>query len=175
MDFNGSAEDEGFVRAANSGDKAGFDGIYLKYREWVYGLGWRFTGSRDDAQDVVQEVFIYLLGKFPGFELRANFKTFLYPVVKNISAKYRQRRGIPVDNEVLDLFAAKGEARGDYEELARAVAGLGAEVREIIAMRYADEMSLEEIAQALGMPVNTCKSRLYRGLEQLRGSVKLRE
>src|SRR3954465_3706779 len=75
------------VAAVNGGNWDAFDLLYFRHREWVYRLAWRFCGDENDAHDVVQEVFIYLAGKFRdgprGLELRAGLTTLLYPAVKH--------------------------------------------------------------------------------------------
>ncbi|HER34748.1 MAG TPA: RNA polymerase subunit sigma-24, partial [Halothiobacillaceae bacterium] len=77
--------DEELIERANRGDAEVFEELYRRYRDWVYRLAWRFTASEQDAQDVVQETFIYLLKKLPGFRLTASMTTFLYPAVKHLS------------------------------------------------------------------------------------------
>src|SRR5215813_2253215 len=83
--------DQQLIAAINGGDAAAFDVLYLRYRDWVAGLASRFTGDHDAALDVLQETFLYVLKKFPGFRLTANFKTFLYPAVRNLSIATRRK------------------------------------------------------------------------------------
>ena len=61
--------DQELIELVNEGDADAFEVLYRRYRDWVYHLAWRFTGSRQDALDVLQETFTYLLGKFPGLVL----------------------------------------------------------------------------------------------------------
>ncbi|UCC97066.1 MAG: hypothetical protein JSW66_14615, partial [Phycisphaerales bacterium] len=56
--------DRQLIESANQGDPDAFGALYLRYRDWVYRLAWRFTGNREDALDVLQETFTYVLGKF---------------------------------------------------------------------------------------------------------------
>jgi RNA polymerase sigma-70 factor (ECF subfamily) len=72
-----SPSDQELVALVNRGDANAFEMLYQRYRDWVVNLAHRFTGSEDLALDVLQETFLYFLRKFPGFELRANLKTFL--------------------------------------------------------------------------------------------------
>ncbi len=168
--------DEELVGLANSGDGEGFLGLYERYRDWVYRLAWRFTGNDADSQDVVQETFSYLLKKFPGFELRAAMTTFLYPVVKHVAIRVRQkRRGGDLGEEVLEQIPAKGQRERHLEDLATIVRVLGPEQREVLLMRYVDDMTLDEISQALNVPAGTVKSRLYRALEILREDERTRD
>jgi len=69
--------DQELIELVNEGDADAFEALYRRYRDWVYHLAWRFTGNQQDALDVLQETFTYLLGKFPGFSLTASM-TYLY-------------------------------------------------------------------------------------------------
>src|SRR5216684_3188679 len=79
------------IATINGGDAAAFEILYFRYRDWVAALAFRFTGDNDAALDVLQETFLYVLRKFPGFRLTANFKTFLYPAVRNLSIAARRK------------------------------------------------------------------------------------
>ena len=165
------------VDAANRGDVRAFEALYYRYRDWVVSLAWRFTANRDDALDVLQETFTYLLRKFPGFRLTACMKTFLYPAVKNLSiTAARKRRRILLDNDALLDVPAPAEAQGDARaELASVMRSISRDHREVVLMRYVDDMSLDEIAAALGIPLGTVKSRLHNALKTLRDDPRTRE
>ena len=171
--------DRELIEWANKGDPDAFEALYDRYRDWVYRLAWRFTGNQADALDVLQETFIYLLGKFPGFELTAAMTTFLYPAVRHISSAIRaRRRRFTSDPEVLgELAAPELERQADRgrSELAAVLAALPEEPREILLMRFVDDMSLQEIAVALKIPVGTVKSRLHRSLRTLRDDPRTRD
>ena len=161
--------DEELIASANNSDAEAFDAIYYRYRDWVYRLAWRFTGNHQDALDVLQETFSYLLKKFPGFELTASMTTFLYPVVKHISLAGRRRsRRFASDEEVLSHIPAPPAEEASRAELAAALGPLKDQQREVLLMRFVDDMSLKEIAAALGIPLGTVKSRLHHALQRLR-------
>ena len=168
--------DDDLVAAANAGDESAFEALYFRYRDWVVSRAWRITGNGEDALDVLQETFLYLFGKFPGFELRARMTTFLYPAVRNLSLERLRKRGrtVPLDGEAGDVEPPEPPARdtrdigAERRELAETVRGLPAAEREIVILRFCDEMSLQEIAQALGCPLGTVKSRLHSALSRLR-------
>src|SRR2546423_15536798 len=86
-------DDQQLIAAINCGDSAAFEVLYFRYRDWVVGLAHRIIGDSDAALDVMQETFLYFLRKFPGFKLTANFKTFLYPAVRNLAIAARQKAG----------------------------------------------------------------------------------
>jgi RNA polymerase sigma-70 factor (ECF subfamily) len=163
--------DRELIELANNGDPDAFETLYGRYKDRVYRLAWRFTNNHQDALDVLQETFIYLLGKFPGFELAASMVTFLYPVVKHLSSNLRNKRHTFVsDDEILGEMAAPAskEAGDSRAELAVVLAGVPDEQREVLLMRFVDDMSLQEIADALKIPLGTVKSRLHNALQKLR-------
>jgi RNA polymerase sigma-70 factor, ECF subfamily len=170
--------DEELIQVANTGDPTGFEELYFRYRDWVYNLAWRFTGDASDAMDVLQETFLYLLGKLPGFELQAKMTTFLYPTVKHLSFRVLQkkRRGVSGEEWLAGVeqpvTAASG---GDTEELAKIISELPEKQREVLMLRFVDDLSLEQIGEALDIPPGTVKSRLHRALEMLRESPKTRK
>lgn len=167
--------DEELVRLANSGDADGFEQLYVRHRDWVVRLAWRFTHDHDDALDVMQDAFAYFFSKFPGFELRAKMTTFLYPVVRNLSIERtrKRRRTVPI----ADADSVEAEAHPDSraadagegaEQLADALGVLNEGEREVVHLRFTDAMKLGEIAEALSVPLGTVKSRLHSALSRLR-------
>ena len=159
------------IAAMNRGDDRAFEVLYFRYRDWVTSLAYRFTGDENLALDVLQETFLYFLKKFPGFALTAQFKTFLYPAVKNLSiaARRRTERHQSTEGELADLEnEPAADARADSGDLAIVLASLSAEQREVLQLRFVDGLSLAEIADAMEIPLGTVKSRLHNALTSLR-------
>ena len=170
--------DRELIELVNKGDLNAFEALYLRYRDWVYCLAWRFTGNRADALDALQDTFTYLLGKFPGFELTASMTTFLYPVVRHICATIRSKTSrFTSEKEIFaELTAPKsGEIERCRSELAAVLIVLPEEQREVLLMRFVDGMSLQQIAAALDIPLGTVKSRLHNALGVLRGDRRTRD
>jgi RNA polymerase sigma-70 factor, ECF subfamily len=170
--------DQQLIDSINKGNADSFEILYYRYRDWAYSLAWRFTGSHQDAQDILQNVFIYLLEKFPGFELTCTMTTFLYPVVKNLSLKliHSKKRFTSIQNNQIDLpVPEKPDLVGNRAELTEVLAGLSLEHREVLLMRFVDDMKISEIAEALGESISTVKSRLYRALELLRQDSRMKK
>jgi RNA polymerase sigma-70 factor (ECF subfamily) len=169
--------DEELVRAANSGEEAAFTALYLRYRDWVVSLALRLTDSREEALDIAQEVFLWLLQLFPGFELRAKLKTVLYPAVRNAAItrgrRCRPTMPLPLDNasvavEHISASSDDLDPRESREALLEVLSKLSDIHHEILILRFADDLSLEEIAVAIGLPMGTVKSRLHNALAALR-------
>jgi RNA polymerase sigma-70 factor (ECF subfamily) len=177
--FNDSRSDTELIAGINAGDPAAFDVLYLRHRDFVAGLARRLTGNDADALDVLQETFAYLLRKFPGFRLTAAMTTFLYPVVKHLSEaalRKRRRHTTEADSTTLNLPArSSAPSSRQQEDLAAALATLPDAQREVVLMRFVDDMQLNEIAEALGVPEGTIKSRLHNALAALRKDPRTRE
>lgn len=168
--------DSELIESINAGDANAFDTLYARHRDWVYRLAWRFTREHQDALDVLQETFTYLLQKFPGFTLTASMTTFLYPVVKHLSLNQRRRRSPrQADEAALSEIPDTAESQAPRAELAAVLSALSPAQREVVLMRFLDGLTLDEIAIALDTPLNTVKSRLYNALEKLRGDPRTRE
>ena len=159
------------VQAINAGDTDAFEALYRRHRDWVARLAYRFTGDYDGALEVTQEVFLYLLRKFPGLTLRARLTTLLYPAVKHLARDWRAQRHrhaaqAPPTEPAADTSADATLAERD--ELEAVLASLSTGQRELLLMRYVDGMSLAEIAEALGLALGTVKSRLHHALAAAR-------
>jgi RNA polymerase sigma-70 factor (ECF subfamily) len=167
-DEHGESEDRALVDRANRGDASAFEALYRRHRDFVVSLAWRLTGSRDDALDVLQETFARLFERFPGFALRSSLRAYLYPVVRNacISLARRRRKVVPIaaSHEPADERVSASDWTPDFEALVRA---LPEGQQEVLRLRFVLEMRLHEIADALGLPLGTVKSRLHNALKSL--------
>lgn len=164
--------DEALVALCNRGVEGAFEALYRRHRDWVVRLAWRSTRNDEDALDVLQETFAYVLGKMPGLALTAKFTSFLYPVVTNLSIGARRKRERLGGGEVADRAAAAPPAAGDLEA---ALAALPEGQREVLLLRFVDDMSLDEVAAALAIPVGTVKSRIHHALAALRADERAQE
>lgn len=145
---------------------AAFEELYHRHRDWAAGLARRVCGNREDALDVLQETFAYVAQRAPTLDLRAGFRTFLYPVVKHRSLdRKRARKSLPEGPEPEAPKTVEGAIDQYLNQL-------GEYHAEVIQMRFADGLSLEEIAEALEIPLGTVKSRLHHALSVLRNRAK---
>ncbi len=147
------------MSADDSHTGADFEAIYRAHRDWAVGLAYRFCGDRDEALDVMQEAFAYLWKRLP---LRVKATTLLYPVVKHLALDRRRRRraqALPAEIE---------GARGIPDDMRDLLAPLSEDHREVVLLRFAQGLDLAEIAEVLGVPLGTVKSRLHYALAELR-------
>lgn len=155
--------DHELIEAIRAGDGPAFETFYHRYRDWVVGLAYRFCGNREDALDVLQETFAYLLRKMPDFELRARMKTFLYPAVKHLALRRKElaHRQAPLETDPEAVERPSDDVEGFLRHLPE-------EQREVVWLRFSGGLALKEIAEALSIPLGTVKSRLHAALKALR-------
>ena len=168
--------DQELIGAANAGEASAFECLYFRYRDWVVNLAYRFTADREVALDILQEAFLYLLKKFPGFTLTCQMKSFLYPVVKHLALNaLAKTKRFESGDDLFEALEAPGTVPAEHEALRAAVSKLPSQQRETVMLRFMEGFDLGEIAAALEVPVGTVKSRLHHALEGLRRNPTLRE
>lgn len=140
------------------------------------------TGSRDQSQDLFQETWLRVLERGSQYSGRARFDTWMFAIARNLMLDQARKRGTISLDEAIDPANTRpmelaGDAPSPFDhfhsqELAvrvgRALLGLDPVYREVLVLRFHEEMSLEEIAQVSSSPLSTVKSRLYRGMAALR-------
>jgi len=169
--------DEQLIAAMNQGEVPAFEALYLRYRDWVVRLAVRIGGDHHEALDVLQEVFAYFWRKFPGFQLTGKLTTFLYPAVRHtaIHARKRRSREPAFAAPPVEPASSEGEPGPDPRaELAQVLAGLNDDQRQTLLLRFVDGLSLQEIAEAMEVPLGTVKSRIHKSLRQLQDDPRAR-
>ena len=156
-----------------------FEQLFLKYRDRVHAIAYRITGSPVDAMDVVQESFSLLFRKLDSFRCDSLFSTWLFRMVVNCSIDHRRRERTRSGAKYLGTrhaFDAMADepmdpsdgpdrhsvVRETGDQVQQAIQMLSPKLRAILALRYLEEMSYEEIAATLSISLGTVKSRLAR-------------
>jgi RNA polymerase sigma-70 factor (ECF subfamily) len=184
-------EDAELMRRFQKGDARAFEGLLARHRVPVYNFCLRMLGERTVAEDAMQEVFLRIVRAAKEWERQAKFTTWLYTIARNHcidalrKASYRKTASLdqPLKGEDGEDGVALGERVADDESispdrgadslrlrqtLARAIAALPEEQREVFVMREHAGMPFKEIAAVVGVPENTVKSRMRYALEHLR-------
>jgi RNA polymerase sigma-70 factor, ECF subfamily len=173
--------DEELVEACQAGEASAFDVLVARWEDKIRGAAYRFLGSEEEARDVAQEAFLKAYRALGGFKQEARFSSWLYQIATNL-CRDRLRRRRTRAAVSLEELEEKGpvivETRpGAHERLqqmdlarvvSRAVHALPEEQREVVILKEYQGLTFLEIAQSLDLPVSTVKTRLYRGLGQLR-------
>lgn len=179
--------DEALVEAFQAGDLAAFDLLVVRWQRKIQGTIYRILGTEEDARDLCQEAFLKAFRALKGFKGEARFSSWLYQIAVNLCRdRMRRRRG----RTFLSLEALGDESgpsraaspdpgpmellqRGALRSLVQdAIAMLPEDQREVIVLKEYEELTFLEIAQVLDVPLSTVKTRLYRGLVNLRSCLE---
>jgi RNA polymerase sigma-70 factor (ECF subfamily) len=153
--------DEQLMLRFQNGAVDAFTELFCRYREPIYGFFRRRLNDAPRAEELAQETFVAVLRGLARYEPRALFSTYLYGIALNLVAAERRKAG----REVHEPSAADPPAVSDPDcalWVRRAIAELGAGEREILLLREYEQLSYEEIARLLRLPLNTVRSRLFR-------------
>ena len=171
------------------GDQDAWEAIVRLYGRKVFNIAYKFVGRHDEAEDLTQDVFVKLFKSLRTFDRRANFSTWLISVSRNLCIDHyrsvrRERESINRDVDVVTLARPSGadtpqamlERRDRVALLRAALDTLSPSLRAAIMLRDIHELSYQEIAEELGVPEGTVKSRINRGRTELaRQIARLRE
>lgn len=168
--------DRDLVTKALQGNQKAFRDLVERYHSTAYAVVRGVLGDSDEVEDVLQNVYIKIYRGLAGFRGESRLSTWIYQIARNeaINAARRRRpEGPSVDDVVLPAGeAGNPEAVYGQRELGRrmeaAMAGLEENYRMALELRYMGERSYEEIAEAMGLPIGTVKTYVYRGKAQLK-------
>ncbi|HEY9428102.1 MAG TPA: RNA polymerase sigma factor [Gemmatimonadaceae bacterium] len=170
-----AAADAQVVRAVLGGNTEAFGVLVDRYQERCLRLALHILGSREDAEDAVQESFLRAYRYLGGYREREKFAAWLYRILVNqcrTILSRRQRREQPMPDWEWDTTAAvdaEGVERGALrDELARALDALTEDQREAVVLRYADDLTYDEMSAVTGAGVSALKMRVQRACARLR-------
>ena len=173
-------QEKDLVVRCQDGDKRAMEALILHYQQWVYNIAYGMLGTREDASDMAQEVFLWLWEHIGQFRFRSRFSTWLYRIVTNrcINVKDQKKRRqtdameiddsqpwVPVDTETPEKSVLRLEQR---EILQKALAELKDDYRQVLVLREMQDLSYEELAEVIGCSVGRVKSKLHEARKALR-------
>ena len=162
------------------------DELIVRYQHRLLRYLLFLTGNRELAEDLFQEVWMRVLVRGGQFNGQARFETWLFTIARNLVIDHRRKRTMSSldemvecggdDDRPMSFEVADGEptpfecfsSLEDRERIAAALLQLDTLHREVLVLRFHEELSLEEIAKVTRAPLSTVKSRLYRGLAMIK-------
>src|SRR5579863_4837235 len=162
------------------------DELIVRYQHRLLRYLLFLTGNRETAEDLFQEVWMRVLVRGDQFNGKARFETWLFTIARNLVIDQRRKRttssldelieGASEDDRAMTVEVADDAPTPfdhaanleDREKIAAALLALDTLHREVLVLRFHEEMSLEEIAKVTRAPLSTVKSRLYRGLAAIK-------
>ena len=162
------------------------DELIVRYQHRLLRYLLFLTGNREMSEDLFQEVWMRVLTRGGQFNGKARFETWLFTIARNLVIDLRRKRTMasldelfetgndddrPMNIEVADHHPSPFESLSSYEDrehVAAALLQLDTLYREVLVLRFHEELTLEEIAKVTRAPLSTVKSRLYRGLAAIK-------
>jgi RNA polymerase sigma-70 factor (ECF subfamily) len=168
--------DETLMVGVGRGDEQAFEALYGRYRCRLYTFILRYVQDEALAEDLFQEAFLRLLQAAPRWRPQARLSTWLYRVALNLCIdESRKTREVGLSDEAAGAIAGREPGPQEALETAEAAAWLRARVAElpagqraVLLLRVYAGLEEREVAEIVGCPVGTVKSRLYHALRKLR-------
>ena len=177
-----AAAERDLVAAARAGDERAFEALVVKYQDRIFRFIQRMVGAADVVEDLAQEVFIRAYRSIGEFKGDSSLYTWLYKIALNLCRNHYRTKGRRPQTEELDeadgsdSFEAAGRTpeqevfrREFWEQLRGALDELPPEQREAVVFCDLEGMSYEEMAEVMGVPIGTVRSRIFRGRRALQG------
>ncbi len=172
------------MRRAQAGDTAAYEALVERHQRRVFAIVGGILRRREDVEDVAQQVFLKVYLSLRHFDLRSSFSTWLYKVTVNECWDYLRKKKARrlvyeadlSEEQTRQMETLQGDAAGPSDLVRRAearqlaerlLAELGEEERLMLILKEVEGFSVEEIAETLGMNVNTVKVRLFRARGRL--------
>ncbi len=172
-----------WVSASRRGDALAFNRLVLKWERTIFNVALRMLQDREEAADATQEIFLLAFKGIRRFRQDSKFSTWIYRIALNhcITRAKQRPSGIHLsldddhaaENPITQLIATGSQAgellRSEQQRrIHDALSHLQVDQQAVIELKFFQEMTFEEIAEVLDVPLSTIKSRLYSGLEMLR-------
>ena len=178
-------EERELIGRALSGDDDAFGGLVRIHQGRVYNIAYRMVGHRETALDLAQETFLRAFRALDRFDVSRPFGPWLYRIAANLSINHAKRARLPTvsidtpypdadDEEPLAIPDTREEPASRFAQaevqaqLRQAILSLPPDYRAIIELRHFQELTYEEMARTLTVPVGTVKACLYRARRMLR-------
>ncbi|MBR4254060.1 MAG: sigma-70 family RNA polymerase sigma factor [Lentisphaeria bacterium] len=192
MELEQKTREDALLKAFRSGDDTAFDGLIEMYSAKLYKVAYALLGSRQDAEEVVQDTFLRAYRALQAFRGESSLETWLHRITVNLARnkyQWNHRRGGGLNVSLTMGDDADGESGPENEQdvpdrrmepdlvlehdeigtnIMKALNNLPDNLRETMLLRHVNDMPYEQIAEKLDCKVGTVKSRLSRGREMLR-------
>lgn len=168
-----STDDELLAVRCQLGEPAGFDDLIARWHAPLWAFVRRLTGDDEAAREILQDVWLRVIRGIPRLRDGSKLRAWLFGIARRtlmdrLRHQYARTRAVDLDVDVDDIPMEPPVDQIDLETLDRALDQLPLLEREAVSLFYLKELSLNEIADALKVPVGTVKSRLFRGRRLLR-------
>jgi RNA polymerase sigma-70 factor (ECF subfamily) len=178
MDGERDRSDRQVIREVLQGQTQAFARLVETYKGPVFNLAFRMTGSRQDAEDLAQETFLKAYLGLKQFNVERRFFPWLFTIAVNTVRNHLKKKtpamlprsdageqGLPAGPE--SNPERRLVSKQQSQTMAVALAALPLQQREVVVLRYFQDLPFDDIAAVCGVPLSTAKMRVYRGIEHL--------
>jgi RNA polymerase sigma-70 factor (ECF subfamily) len=182
-------DDATLVRRCLAGEERAYTELLSRYRGRVYGLALRMVQNGEDARDIAQEAFVKAFGSLASFDVDKPFGAWISKITANLCIDHYRRKRLSVVSIDAPIESDGGERTREFkderpdpsqtfqhsEEQSRVdtlLASLPEKYRTVVLLRHKEDLSYEEIAEILGMPLGTVKARLHRAHNLLKRKLR---
>jgi RNA polymerase sigma-70 factor, ECF subfamily len=166
------------LEACRRGDAGAFEELVERTQRQVYSLAYRLVGDRHEAEDVAQEAYLRVFRSLRGFRQEARFETWLYRIVTNAAFSYLRRKGrfgtVLAEGQepaVEEPEVRPMEAALERDEVKRALQELTPGARVVVVLKDVYGLSIQEIAEEMGLSEAAVKVRLHRARKRLKEAI----
>lgn len=178
--------DAALVEQALRNDQKAFRQLVNRYLPLVYNYLYRMTQNHEVSEEMAQEAFVKAYNHLKSFDQSRSFKPWILRIASNaaISELRKQSKVVSLnaleeeghwgeaDHQPADDIVARLERKLSSEEVLNVLNKMDEKYRQVLLLRYKEELSYEEISQALNIPLNTVRTWIKRGLDKLKNDVK---
>jgi RNA polymerase sigma-70 factor, ECF subfamily len=162
-------DDAALIARARTGDGAAIDQLYRSYRDQVYTLCVNLCGDREEAQDLLQETFVRAFRGLPRFAGRAKLSTWLYRITVNLAHELgRRKRALP---EAVAISCTTNTV-DTVAEVRTVLSQLAPDFRQVLVLRYSQDLSYQEIAECLGWSLPKVKVTIHRAKQAFKAAYR---
>jgi RNA polymerase sigma factor (sigma-70 family) len=172
--------DKEVIARVLQGEQGLFVLLVERYRNYVFTLALRFTGNREDAEEMAQDIFVKAYRSLADFRGASKFSTWLYTIVHNTCISFLRKKKIglePIDRANTQMQVEDRESgfnaniveqKSKHAMVNQAIRLLSPDDHQVISLFYKGEQSLDEIGRIMGLEPNTVKVRLHRARQRLK-------
>lgn len=174
MKYMEDTSDHAIIERVLSGDVEQYARLVDRHYDRCARIAVRMLGNREDAEEAIQDAFVRAFRALDAYEHRERFPAWLTRILVNqcrtVLARTRRRETVFTDHDLyaIDFDAAPVEMGDGWPDLDRALASLSAEQREAVVLRYADDLTYEEMGRITGAGTSALKMRVQRAFARLR-------
>ncbi|MDI6807930.1 MAG: sigma-70 family RNA polymerase sigma factor [Candidatus Eisenbacteria bacterium] len=183
-------EDSEIIEGCLKGEEAAFRALLQKYRARVFSIALRIVSNDEDARDIAQETFVRVFKSLSQFDQERSFQNWLFRIAVNLSIDLMRKRKFAFfslsgnkedgtkDHDIEDQSPTPDvsyESKAGAERFESLIESLPVKYKTLLVLRYKEELSYQEMAEVMGIPMGTIKARLHRGHRILRRKLETKK